>query len=109
MAGVQGLHRAIIRVFTQFDECLDDLGLMGMNLREFVTLTPVISERQLKLEVRQVFNVKNSQMHDVYQDKPAYIGLGMYNGQNSFVITAPTVDSDKFFKDLYGMKVEAFF
>ncbi|MDN2453923.1 IpaB/EvcA family protein [Lactobacillus sp. UCMA15818] len=109
LAGVQGLHRAIIRVFTQFDECLDDLGLMGMNLREFVTLTPVISERQLKLEVRQVFNVKNSQMHDVYQDKPAYIGLGMYNGQNSFVITAPTVDSDKFFKDLYGMKVEAFF
>ncbi|KRN27152.1 IpaB/EvcA family protein [Liquorilactobacillus mali] len=109
LAGVQGIHRAVIRVFTQFDECLDELGLMGMNLREFVTLTPVVSERQLKLEVRQVFNIKNSQMNDVYQDKPAYIGLGIYNEQNSFVITAPKVNSDKFFKDLYGMRVADFF
>ncbi|MDV7758140.1 IpaB/EvcA family protein [Liquorilactobacillus mali] len=109
LTGVQGLHRAVIRVFTQFDECLDELGLMGMNLREFITLTPVVSERQLKLEVRQVFNIKNSQMYDVYQDKPAYIGLGIYNEQNSFVITAPNVNSDKFFKDLYGMRVAFFF
>ncbi|KRL06447.1 hypothetical protein [Liquorilactobacillus hordei] len=109
LVGVQGIHRAVVRVFTQFDECLDELGLMGMNLREFVTLTPVISERQLKLEVRQVFNLKNSQMYDVYQDKAAYIGLGIYNGQNSFVITPPATNSDEFFKDLYGMRVANFF
>lgn len=109
LSGMQGLHSAIIRVFTQFDKCLDDFGMMGMNLREFITLTPIISARQLKLEVRQVFNLKNSQLHDVYQDKIAYIGLGIYNEQNSFIINAPLKNTDVFFKDLYALKVAEFF
>lgn len=53
--------------------------------------------------------MKNSQLHDVYQDKIAYIGLGIYNEQNSFIINAPLKNTDVFFKDLYALKVAEFF
>jgi hypothetical protein len=101
-----GVHRAVVTAFKMFDEQMITWGLPEIHADEFATLTPVLSERQLRLPLAQVFDIKHLTMQDRHTDKEAYAGLLKVSGQNSFVLSVPDDNLAKFFKELYQTPVK---
>ncbi|MBM7616966.1 hypothetical protein JOC36_000499 [Weissella uvarum] len=105
------LHRAVVAAFTTFDTEMSKHGLPLLNAKEFATLTPVLSERQMRLTVNQVFNIKHVELLDEQTMQPAYIGISKQDEQNSFVLSAPEDEQKRveFFKELYQLSVSELF
>lgn len=103
------MRRVIVKLFKQFDEQLIKWNLPALHNNEFTTLSSVLSERQLRLEVRQMFEIFHSEMVDRQSGEKAYIGLNRNDRQNSFVLTPPKDNSVGFFKDIYGQSVKDLF
>lgn len=100
------VHRAVVTAFAMFDEQMVAWDLPEIYASEFATLTPVLSERQLRLPLAQVFDIKHMTMIDRNTDKEAYAGLLKNSGQNSFVLAAPEDKLADFFKELYQTPVK---
>ncbi|SCB81699.1 IpaB/EvcA family protein [Weissella bombi] len=100
------VHRAVVAAFKLFDEQMVTWNLPEIHADEFATLTPVLSERQLRLPLAQVFDIKHLTMQDRNTGKEAYAGLLKTSGQNSFVLAAPDDDLASFFKELYQTPVK---
>lgn len=103
------MRRTIVKLFKQFDDQLTQWHLPALHNTEFTTLSSVLSERQLRLEVRQMFEIFHSEMVDRQSNEKAYIGLNRSDQQNSFVLTPPQDNSADFFKDIYGQSVKDLF
>ena len=56
------MRRTIIKVYSLFDEQMQQWGLPALHNNEYTTVSPVLSERQLRLEMRQVFEIFHSDM-----------------------------------------------
>lgn len=104
------VRRTIVALFAEFDNVLKELGLPTLGSSEFVTLESVLSERQLRLEVRQLFQISHSEIQDAVTKKRAYIGLGVHDQQNAFVLPMqPKSQTEEYFKTLYGLSVSELF
>ncbi|WP_137597704.1 IpaB/EvcA family protein [Paucilactobacillus kaifaensis] len=103
------MRRTIVKLFKQFDDQLTRWHLPALHNNEFTTLSSVLSERQLRLEVRQMFEIFHSEMIDRQSGEKAYIGLNRNDRQNSFVLTPPKDNSVDFFKDIYSQSVKDLF
>lgn len=105
------LRRNVVKLFKAFDEQLKDWELPALHNTEFTTLTSVLSERQLGLEVKQLFEVYHSELVEINSNTKAYVGFNRVDDQNSFVIANPKGDQDnpEFFKDVYGKTVKQLF
>ncbi|ADG40518.1 MULTISPECIES: hypothetical protein [Leuconostoc] len=100
------IRRQIVLLFAGVDDTLTAWGKPTVNAKEYVTLTSVLSQRQLDLPVSQAFTIFHSEMTDFQTKKTAYVGLSKVDSQNSFVISKPeNQDSASFFKALYKLKV----
>ena len=102
------IRRTVVKLFKAFDDELSKLGMIPMNMTEFATLSVVLSERQMRLQVRQLFNIVHSPLDDNLTFKSAYVGQWKNDGQNSFVLADPGKDSAKKFVEYYNMKVTDF-
>lgn len=100
------MRRAIVKLFKQFDVKLNQWGLPALHTTEFTTLSTVLSERQLRLDTRQLFEVFHSEMTNKETGEKAYIALQRSDRQNSFVVNPPKKDSDVFFKKMYDKTVQ---
>jgi hypothetical protein len=77
---------------------------------EFATLGSVFSERQLRLSVKQLFQIFHSDLHEKAQDTRGFVGLGISDQQNAFVVPTPKdMPSDEYFRELYAKNVKDFF
>lgn len=104
------MRRTVIKLFKAFDEQMGLWDLPLLHGSEFVTMQAVLSDHQLRLEVRQLFDVYHSEMLDKTKHTRAYIGLNKGDRQNAFVVPAPAQKkSDEFFKELYGKTVKELF
>ncbi len=103
-----GLRRNVIKLFKAFDEQLKKWDLPQLHNTEFTTLTSVLSERQLSLSVRQIFEIFHSELKVAGTTHRAYVGFNRVDDQNSFVIEEPgkQVDSAEFFKETYDKTVK---
>ncbi|UQS87076.1 IpaB/EvcA family protein [Nicoliella spurrieriana] len=106
-----GLRRNVVKLFRAFDDQLKAWNLPPLNNKDFTTITSVLSERQLNLKVKQMFEIFHSELHEKSTDRRAYVGFSKVDDQNSFVIAAPTGmdDSPAYFKKLYEMSVKELF
>lgn len=102
------MRRVIVRLFKLFDEQMKAWQLPPLHNLEFTTVSPVLSERQLRLSVKQVFEIFNSDMKNRESGEPAYVGLRRNDRQNSFVIDAPKGDTAAEFVKLYAQPVQEF-
>ncbi|CUS26897.1 hypothetical protein FC70_GL000075 [Paucilactobacillus oligofermentans DSM 15707 = LMG 22743] len=100
------MRRAIVKLFKQFDQQLNEWRLPALHTTEFTTLSTVVSERQLRLETRQLFEVFHSEMINKETGEKAYIALQRSDHQNSFVVNAPKENTDTFFKEMYDKTVQ---
>ena len=85
-----GLRRAVVHLLARFDTVIERLGYQPTNDAEFLaTLTPVLSHRQLRLTLDQVFMIKHSGYRDRETKEPAYVAMGRSDEQNAFVLPLP--------------------
>ncbi|VDG21400.1 IpaB/EvcA family protein [Lactiplantibacillus mudanjiangensis] len=104
------MRRTVVKLFKAFDDQMLAWDLPLLHGSEFVTMQSVLSDRQQRLEVRQLFDIYHSEMIETEQQTRAFIGLNKNDRQNAFVLPAPAEkDSDDFFKELYGMNVKDLF
>lgn len=103
------IRRAVVKVFRLFDQQLEQWKMPPMNLQNFVTLTAVLSKRQKRLEVRQLFSIFHSELHENLQDTTAYIGISKADQQNTFVLPTPqSKKTEEEFKRIYAMPIGDF-
>lgn len=87
-----GMRRMVVKLFRIFDEQMQDWDLPKLNNNKFTTLSPVLSKRQLRLNVDQIYDIYHSGMNSRETGRKAYVGLAKGDHQNSFVISAPKGD-----------------
>ncbi|TPR34512.1 IpaB/EvcA family protein [Apilactobacillus micheneri] len=106
-----GLRRNVVKLFKAFDKQLIEWGLPALHNTEYATISSVVSERQLNLNVQQMFEIFHSEMHESNTNRRAYVGFNKSDDQNSFVVPSPTGmdDSPAYFKKLYALKVKDLF
>lgn len=104
------MRRAVVKLFKAFDDQMTAWHLPMLHGTEFVTMQSVLSERQERLEVRQLFDIYHSDMLDKEKHTRAYNGLNKGDQQNAFVLPAPAQKkSDTFFKETYDKTVKELF
>jgi hypothetical protein len=104
------VRKRIVALFTGVDDVLMQWGKPTVNAREYVTVSVVLSERQLQLPVKQVFDIFHSEMLDFRTKERAYVGLTKSDRQNSFVLSVPETDNQPaYFTALYAMTVKELF
>lgn len=109
MIGPLAIRRGIVKLFQEFDQALTIWQLPAMQLNQFLTITPVLSSRQLKLQLRQLFALYHVDFKENLHNTPAYLGVYRQDDQNSFVLPTPTVEKpDEFFKAIYRLTVADF-
>lgn len=106
-----GLRRNVVKLFKVFDEQLKDWELSALHNTEFTTLTSVLSERQLGLKVKQLFEIYHSDLVEVNSNTKGYVGFNRVDDQNSFVLANPKGNQDDpaFFKAVYDKSVKQLF
>lgn len=97
-----GLRRAIVHLFSRFDALIEQLGYQSTNDQEFATLSPVLSKRQLRLTLDQVYLIKHSGYRDRDTKQPAYVAMGRSDDQNAFVLPlSENATTPEAFQQLY--------
>lgn len=102
------MRRTIVKLYGHFDQQMQDWGMPALHNNEYTTLSPVLSARQLRLEVRQVFEIFHSDMKERGTSQRAYVGLRRNDHQNSFTLAAPQSNAPEYFKRVYDMPVQKF-
>ena len=107
--GPLALRRVIVLLFEKFEQQLVAWGYPDMPLKSFLTLTPVLSTRQTRLQVRQLFELYHGNWLDNLHNTRAYIGYYRNDRQNSFVLPQPKQSHpEEYFKQLYQQTVADF-
>ena len=101
------MRRTVVKLFRLFDTQLQQWGLPALHNNQFTSLSPVLSKRQLRLEVAQVYDIYHSEMTERDSKRRAYVVLGKNDQQNAFVLPAPKDEysSDQMLK-FYHQPVE---
>lgn len=102
------MRRSIVKIYSRFDQQMQEWGLPALHNNEYTTLSPVLSDRQLRLRLRQVFEIYHSDMKERGTSKRAYVGVRRSDGQNSFTIPAPQPETPEEFKRIYTQPVKEF-
>lgn len=101
------MRRTVVKLFRLFDTQLQQWGLPALHNNQFTSLSPVLSKRQLRLEVAQVYDIYHSEMTERDSKRRAYVVLGKNDQQNAFVLPSPKGEysSDQMLK-FYHQPVE---
>ncbi|GAO99253.1 hypothetical protein [Fructobacillus ficulneus] len=102
------IRKQMVRLFAGVDKALESRDLPTVNATQYVTLTPVLSQRQLDGPVSNFYEIFHSEMVDFQTHEKAYVGLGKQDQQNTFVVTPPSDEAErpKFFTELYQTSVK---
>ncbi|MDE3316478.1 hypothetical protein [Lacticaseibacillus zeae] len=108
LASPFGLRRAIVHLFERFDAQIEKLGYQPTNDHEFATVSPVLSKRQLRLTLDQVYLIKHSSYRDRDTKQPAYVAMGRSDDQNAFVLPLPEKETTpEAFQQLYQQPLDS--
>lgn len=101
------MRRTVVKLFRLFDQQMQQWGLPALHNNQFTSLSPVLSKRQLRLEVAQVYDIYHSEMTERETKRRAYVVMGKNDQQNAFVLPAPRGEysSDQMLK-FYHQPVE---
>ncbi|WP_416353181.1 hypothetical protein ACNAN0_10050 [Agrilactobacillus fermenti] len=79
-------RRAVVNLFKKFAELTESLGYVPMNHQQFAILTPIFSQRQLRLALRQVVEVLHTDFTELASKQKAYVAMGKNDGQAAFIL-----------------------
>lgn len=84
------VRRMLVKLYKEFDQTLLSYGLSEMNLTIYTSVTPVLSQHQLRVQVRQLFEIFHTSLNQIDSKQSAYVGQMKNDHQNTFVIAEPS-------------------
>lgn len=106
-------RRTFVALAKKLDEILAANNLATLHLAVFAQLTPVVSARQLRLQVKQTFQIMRAPFalatSKAGKQDAAYVGRTEFDEATAFVVAAPTGNTAAFFKQLYAQPLAQFF
>ncbi|MFD1670532.1 hypothetical protein ACFQ5M_00310 [Agrilactobacillus yilanensis] len=105
--GPFAFRRSVVALFKAFANILETLGYVPLNHAEFAVLTPVFSQRQLRLTLNQTLEVLHSEYTNLKTHQRAYVAVGKTDRQAAFVFEnlAPETSPAQF-QQLYEQPLE---
>lgn len=99
-------RRALVNALDAYNEIILSNGYEGLGYHEFLNITPVLSERQLRLSLNQVYQVKHSAFKNRATGKDAFVLLGINDGQSVTTLDIdPAKVTPEFYKAFYQYKI----
>ena len=103
-------RRALVNVLDAYNEIIISNGYQGMHFHTFLNVTPVISKRQLRLTLNQVYQIKHSEYKNRATGKDAFDLIAINDGQSIATLNLdPSKVTPEFYQAFYQHTLEEVF
>lgn len=102
------VRRQQIRLLELFTQLLVNNSYPFLPLNDFVLIEPVVSPRQLRLTLGQVFQIKHSKLKDLKTNERALILVELTDQQNSAILRFNHELSSEQYRKIYQLNVQEF-
>ncbi|KRN99841.1 hypothetical protein [Companilactobacillus kimchiensis] len=103
-------RRALINALDAYNEIIISNGYQGLHFHTFLNITPVISKRQLRLSLDQVYQIKHSEYKNRATQRDGFALIGINDGQSVATLNLdPTKVTPEFYKAFYQYTVDDVF
>lgn len=101
-------RRSFAALSHQLDVIMGNFALAALHVNVFAAMTPVLSDRQLRLSVNQTFVIMHSYFTQKAAKEDAYVAHMNNDDTTSFVLVPPKVNADAYFRQIYAQPLGQF-
>lgn len=103
-------RRALVNTLDAYNEIIISNGYQGLHFHTFLNITPVVSKRQLRLSLNQVYQIKHSEFRNRATGRDGFVLIGINDGQGVATLNLdPQKVTPEFYKTFYQYTVEQVF
>lgn len=103
-------RRALVNSLDAYNEIIISNGYQGLHFHTFLNITPVVSKRQLRLSLNQVYQIKHSEFRNRATGRDGFVLIGINDGQGVATLNLdPQKVTPEFYKTFYQYTVEQVF
>lgn len=103
-------RRALVNALDAYNEIIISNGYQGMHFHTFLNITPVVSERQLRLSLNQTYHIKHSEYKNRATGKDGFALVAINDGQAVATLNLdPSKVTPEFYQAFYQYKVKDVF
>lgn len=103
-------RRALVNTLDAYNEIIIANGYQGLHFHTFLNVTPVVSKRQLRLSLNQVYQIKHSEFKNRATGRDGFVLIGINDGQGVATLNLdPQKVTPEFYKTFYQYTVEEVF
>lgn len=103
-------RRALVNTLDAYNEIIISNGYQGLHFHTFLNITPVVSKRQLRLSLNQVYQIKHSEFKNRATGRDGFVLIGINDGQGVATLNLdPQKVTPEFYKTFYQYTVEQVF
>ncbi|CAJ1193995.1 hypothetical protein [Companilactobacillus nantensis] len=103
-------RRALVNTLDAYNEIIISNGYQGLHFHTFLNVTPVVSKRQLRLSLNQVYQIKHSEFKNRATGRDGFVLIGINDGQGVATLNLdPQKVTPEFYKTFYQYTVEEVF
>ncbi|APU70703.1 hypothetical protein [Companilactobacillus crustorum] len=103
-------RRALVNALDTYNEIIISNGYQGMHFHTFLNVTPIVSERQLRLSLNQAYQIKHSEYKNRATGKDGFALIAINDGQSVATLNLdPAKVTPEFYKVFYQYQVKKVF
>lgn len=103
-------RRALVNSLDAYNEIIISNGYQGLHFHTFLNITPIVSERQLRLTLNQAYQIKHSEYKNRATGKDAFAMIAINDGQSVATLNLdPAKVNPEFYKTFYQYTVGRIF
>ncbi|WP_241685260.1 hypothetical protein [Companilactobacillus metriopterae] len=103
-------RRTLINTLDMYDNYITNAGYEGMNYHDFLNITPIVSERQLRLNLNQNYQIKHSVFKNRATGKDGFVLIGTKDEQSVATLNIdPKLVKPEFYQVYYSRTVKDVF
>lgn len=103
-----GIHRSIVELWQRYSQLLEQHQYLALPYSDFISLAPVLSPRQLRLTVEQLFFIKHLPFNSLKTHQRAYALVGRQDQQNAGELLSATKVTSVVYQQWYQQPVQEF-
>lgn len=101
-------YAALVRLFTEFDNNIKILGYIDLLHTQLITLTPIFSQRQLRLTVNQVIEILHTDFVTKENVHPFVLEMKSSHQNSGYINISNKDQNPDFFKQIYQQNLADF-
>ncbi|MCO6540954.1 MAG: hypothetical protein J6573_01430 [Lactobacillus sp.] len=106
-ASAFAVRRQEVNLLSEFNQLLHKQNYQDLPYTDFVAIAPILSERQLRLTLEQVFKIKHAEFLDRQTNQRAFILIGNNDQQSVGTLNLQQLDPTQY-QRLYQINVQDF-